>query len=160
MSMLLAVVVLLASSGFTVYKHHCSQMNTTQVSYIVDLTDCNHHEPAEDKHHEHERGCCSHHSESEEGEPVSCEVILDDGGFASCCNTEARYYRLMEKFEVQQIQDIVKIQFIPVLLAVIKTYVPEPGSAKFQRQIISDSGPPLLFGLELIRFIQQFKYHI
>lgn len=177
--MLFAAFVLLASSGFTVYKHHCSQMNTTQVSYIVDLTECAHiiNDAAKTNNHNgsccssqvadieleesHERGCCSHHSETKEGEPISCEVILDDGGFSSCCNTEARYYKLIEKFEVQPVQGSVSLNFIPVLLAVLEMdedLALLPG--KFQQQIISDSGPPLLYGKALVQFTQQYKYHI
>ncbi len=159
---LVSLVVLLASSGFTVYEHHCSKMNTTQVSVIVDLTECAHTMP-EDFDHDHDtndHACCSHHSDTEQGAPVVCEIEDINDDFENCCNTEKKYYKLIEKFDLQHFQNQIKLQFVPVLLAVIESQYLPLLPADFQQQIISDSGPPLLYGVHLINFIQQYKYHI
>ncbi len=159
--MFLAAFILLASSGFTVYEHHCSWTNTTDISYIVDFTDCSHNiDITAEEETSHNHNCCSHSTETVELEPISCYVIPTDGSTTPCCNTEAHFYKLIENFEVQPVHELIELQFIPILLAVINSPVANLLPGKFQQQILFDTGPPLLYGVALLRFIQQYKYHI
>lgn len=75
-SLLLSLVVLVTTSGFTVFKHHCTTENTSQLSFMIEDFDCDHND------HEHDSlplSCCTPHGQDTE---ESCEP-------ENCCDTES-----------------------------------------------------------------------
>jgi len=88
-SFLLALVMLVATSGFTIFKHHCTAENTNQLSFMIEDFDCDHN----DQEHEHfPLACCTQHGQ-DTGQ--SCEP-------ENCCDTESYVVQLNITLDKQQ----------------------------------------------------------
>ncbi|MBI9068851.1 MAG: hypothetical protein JEZ09_16260 [Salinivirgaceae bacterium] len=68
-TLVLAIVVLLSTSGFKIYSHHCNTSNTHNYSIII---------PAEN---------CSHHNEKTQAK--SCCVVAEEQAAVSHCENSA-----------------------------------------------------------------------
>lgn len=138
----LALVVLISTSGFTVFQHSCSSNNTSELSFIVPLFSCDHYQA---DHMESEGSCCV---DAEAGSSPSCRA-------GDCCDTETTLVKLDVTFEIQ--------------IAKIKIFVPAidlPMEGK--EEPIKDSGqavhpdpgndlPPPLSGKDLRIYLHQLN---
>ena len=156
----MAIIILMGSTGFSVYRHHCNTKNTTSISLFIDLTACEHDHDQD--HHSDQNTCCSH-----EAEPSCCDAHSDHNTCNSeatdedsnCCNTEKKYFKLMVKYDIP-ILVVEKVQYIPILLAVFNVLTEDISSVEYFKHSLGDSGPPLQYGVDLLRAIHQLKFHI
>ena len=91
LTLLVAAIVLLATSGFTVFKHSCKTEQSTEFSFLVPDFSCDH------GNHDHQQempSCCDKHK------TTSSENCSDD----DCCNTVAFVVKMDVPFDVQQFQ--------------------------------------------------------
>ena len=156
----MAFMILMGTTGFSVYRHHCSTQNSTQISLFIDLTGCDH----EDEHHSDATSCCSHEHEEATGccdatsDHATCSSSVTDEE-SNCCNTEKKHFRLIAKYDLPNLV-VEKVQFIPILLAVFELTTEDKSSVEYFKYSFGESGPPLRYGVDLLRAIQQLKFHI
>lgn len=165
---LMVIIILMGSTGFSVYRHHCNTKNTTSISLFIDLTACEHDHDQD--HHSDQTSCCSHEAESacsHEAEAGCCDANSDHTTCNSessdedpdCCNTEKKYFKLMVKYDIPTLV-VEKVQYIPILLAVFDILTEDISSVEYFKHSLIDSGPPLRYGVDLLRVIHQLKFHI
>lgn len=137
----LATILIVASSGLTIFLHHCNCEGKTEIS-IYSEVGCDMHTTNNVQH-----GCC----DFEEVEAISNES-------ESCgCNNEQVSIKLNDVVPVVS----TSISFIKILVAVVEQYVhteklitPE-NSQKFYTE--SDTPPPLLWGKALLISLNSLK---
>lgn len=137
----LAAILIVASSGLTIFLHHCNCEGKTEIS-IYSEVGCDMHTTNNVQH-----GCCDFED---------VEVISDESG--SCgCNNEQVSIKLNDVVPVVS----TSISFIKILVAVVeqnvhteKLITPE-NSQKFYTE--SDTPPPLLWGKALLISLNSLK---
>lgn len=143
LSVLLGLIVLVSTSGFTVFKHHCYTEKTTEISFIVEDFDCDH------KEHEHTNKlppCC--------GMPEHAKTPTCSEG--NCCDTEIQFFKLNITLDLQKVEK----KFSPSLLAdfILSEDILDLPSEEKDHIIISNDLPPPLSGKALHIYLQQLKY--
>ena len=135
--------LLVSTSGFTVFKHHCYTENTTEISFLVEDFDCNH------KEHEHSVNCL-HVVRFLSGQ---MPLLVLKG---SCCDTETQFFKLNITLDVQKVTNKVS----PALLAdiILTEDLFDLPSEEENRIVISNDLPPPLSGKALHIYLQQLKY--
>ncbi len=146
LTVFIAVIVFLSSTGFNVYHHHCNQDKTTSTSFFIDNTSCNH---AEKHHHDkpsHPSSCCEDYAASE------CENNYEE---KECCEIVKTYH----KVEIQNTDENLKknIEFSALDIFILQSLFDFSNSDENSDEIINKESPPLLYGKELIYFIQKIK---
>lgn len=143
-SIFLSVVILIATSGFTVFHHSCKSTQISEFSFIVPEFSCEHFQHQEK---EHVSSCCNdlHTTENER----SCAD-------ANCCNTES--FVVKSEFTLYVDNNDVKEGFFYIIPAIISLSDPESGIQKeFTNIIISNDLPPPLAGKDLHIYLNQLN---
>jgi len=135
---LMAVVVLISTSGFTIYEHQCTCTDTAATLLFDNETDCCHHEVpsccAEQKH-----SCGNEDRESNE----------------NCCTSSLKYYKINIPFElpVQEQQQIdLSASFLAYEVS-FKQNVEEKETLLFR----TSDPPEALNGIRLILYLHKLK---
>ena len=141
MGIVLALVVFITTSGFTVHRHSCSQARTTELSFLIEKFSCEHHATG----HKAGQSCCSI---AHEEENTVC-------GTTECCNTESFLLKLDLPF---QMQDNVKLTVYQALIQTFRIAFDEDLALTEQSFIlISNDLPPPLSGRELLISLHQLN---
>ncbi len=140
----LAAIVLLATSGFTVFKHSCLIEKTTEFSIIIPEFNCDHN----DHDHDHEampHSCCSL------PESTGSETCSTD----KCCDTDTFIVKLNITVDIQ---DYSKNTSISAVGLPEKNEEEISANAEEINCIIERNGlPPPLSGKALHIFLQQLN---
>ena len=135
-----AVIFLVSTSGFTVFRHSCQTEQTTEFSFLLADFNCD-HQHIEDAHPVH--SCCE---TSGTNDGVNCETD-------HCCDTETllvklnttSYYQNIFKKSVISANDVSQVE-------IYEFYSPAKESTHI---IISNDLPPPLSGKALLIFLHQ-----
>jgi hypothetical protein len=150
-AVLLAIVVLVSTSGFTVYEHNCNCCQTTDYSLTIFSSCCDHdsaitNETAPETCSD---GICCNITTDEKTQNHVCSA---DG----CCNFNNNYEKLAVDFDKSQ---TVSIRFFPKLINVIQILNPivlvEPELQKLIH--ISQNAPPILSETDFVIFAHALK---
>ena len=142
-SFILGIIVLISTSGFTVFIHHCNTEKTSQFSFIFEDFSCDHND------HEHALPACC--AENHEHTGASCEE-------GSCCNTE----RYIVKLDIPLDQQKAPQHSIPVMGSgepVIHIESPSL-SQEIKHVAIHNNLPPPLAGKALQIYLHQLKFDL
>ncbi len=143
MSLALAAIILVATSGFNVFKHSCRTEKTTEISFIIPEFECVHSDQVYDADLP---SCCQLPTTDEEGE--SCIE-------SKCCDTEHYLVKLNITLNLQDYSNKIIQEFEPV------TAGQEPDITSPRREInqivICDDLPPPLSGKSLHIFLHQLN---
>lgn len=135
-----AVIFLVSTSGFTVFRHSCQAEQTTEFSFLLADFSCD-HLYSEDAHPAH--SCCE---TSGINDGVNC-------GTDDCCDTETLLVKLNTTIDYQNIFKKPVISAIDVAqVEIYEFYSPERESTHI---IISNDLPPPLSGKALLIFLHQ-----
>ena len=142
-SLILGLTVLVSTSGFTVFKHHCYTNNTTELSFIVEDFECD--------HQEHKDGhklppCCT----------LPERVPGTKYSEGDCCDTETHLYKLNITLDIQEVTKKTNPALIAGIL--ITEYKPDLPAEEKDHIIISNDLPPPRSGKDLHIFLQQLNY--
>jgi hypothetical protein len=141
MVIVLALLVFITTSGFTVHRHTCSQAHTTELSFLIEKFSCEHHTNG----HEAGQSCCGI---AHEEENTVC-------GTTECCNTESFLLKLDLPF---QMQDNVKLMAYQVVIQSFRITLDEELKATEQSFIlIGNDLPPPLSGRKLLISLHQLN---
>jgi len=140
-SLFLAAIVLIATSGFTIFHHSCQTSQTSELSLIIPDFSCSHfQQKANDGH-----SCCSKHES-----PIT-ETCGDD----KCCNTETFLVKLDITLKVTNLEN--KISFsTPDFAFKTATEIEVPNDELSHITIINGLPPPLA-GKDLHIFLHQLN---
>lgn len=143
-AIVLSVVILISTSGFTVFHHTCNSSQTSELSLIVPDFSCAHFQ---DEAEEELPQCCT---------PVKEEHDKDSCGDDNCCNTESFSVKLNIALKVVDFSNKVELSIIsPVVISEEDLFtgpVDEISSI-----IISNDLPPPLGGKALHIFLHQLN---
>jgi hypothetical protein len=143
LSVLLAVVVLITTSGFTVFEHHCYTEKTTEYSVLVPNFECDH---SEHDHHDNIPSCCEIYSSTQPGEEC---------GKSDCCDTYSFVVKLNIPLDSQDVNKKISIDmFTGLLERDIENTITD---SEDQHIIISNDLPPPLAGRDLHIFLHQLN---
>ncbi len=132
-----AVIFLVSTSGFTVFRHSCQTEQTTEFSFLHADFSCDHH------HSDDVHSCCEASGTSDK---VSC-------GTDDCCDTEILIVKLNTTFDYQNIFKKPVISAIDV--AQVEVYEFNSPEKESTHIIISNDLPPPLSGKALLIFLHQ-----
>lgn len=137
-----AVILLVSTSGFTVFKHSCYTDRTTEYSVITPDFNCDHNDHTG---HEHLPSCCGI---QDLGGGASCEE-------GSCCETEAFIIKLHINVDIQ---DYKKAQLVDDFEFISEATIDVPPARKeIDDIIISNDLPPPLSGRALLIYLHQLN---
>lgn len=135
-----AVIFLVSSSGFTVFRHSCQAEQTTEFSFLLADFSCD-HQHSDDTHPAHP--CCEVSGTSDK---VSC-------GTDHCCDTETLLVKLNTTSDYQNVFKKSVISAIDAAqVKIYEFFSPERESTHI---IISNGLPPPLSGKALLIFLHQ-----
>lgn len=140
--LLLAIIVLISTSGFTVFEHSCTSSKTYERSFFIPVFSCDHYQEDSD---EATHTCCSSH---EQEEPLTC-------GTDKCCDTETTIVKLDVTYELQH-QNL-KL-YVPAIELPLE--IPADVETGFDEQFqitINRTHPPPLSGRDLRIFLHQLN---
>lgn len=142
-ALVLAGIVLVATSGFNVFKHSCHTEKTTQFSLIIPKFECEH------DNHEHDAdlpSCCQSSKTSKEEE--SCEA-------SKCCDTDTYLVKLSITLDNQDLVKKIVHEFesLPKGNDIDITSPTE----EISQIIVSNDLPPPLSGKSLHIFLHQLN---
>ena len=92
-SIILALVFLISSSGFIIYEHHCNTHHISQTSFLFENFDC--HQDNENNHlncNDNSTCCTDYH----ENVILEKETSTDK---ENCCETKKSFFKLKSVFE-------------------------------------------------------------
>lgn len=141
-ALFLGAVVLVSTSGFSVYEHSCKKENSREISFIIPEFSCNH-----EHHHEHEAlpSCCAGTDD------VNSGVCHDN----DCCNTNIHLVKLDIPFDFK---DVAKKKLSPAILTLAIPVEIEYEEAEVLRFIqLQNNLPPPLSGKEIRIFLHQLS---
>lgn len=142
-SILLSAVVLIATSGFTVFHHTCNASQTSELSVIVPDFSCEHFQ----KQKSEAPSCCAHSDDPADGD--SCQ---DD----NCCDTESYQVKLDITLKVVDLDK--KLDYSSNLYAVYEeSNTDSEIGSELNHIIISNDLPPPLGGKSLLIFLHQLN---
>lgn len=147
----LAIVVLISTSGFTVYEHNCNCCQTTDYS-LTNFTSCCDHDSETSVDTAPQicsDGICCNTAADEETQNHVCSI---DG----CCNFDNNYEKLTVDFDKSQ---TVSIRYFPQLIHVIQILKPQVlVEPELQKLIhISQNAPPILAETDFVIFAHALK---
>lgn len=135
-----AVIFLVSTSGFTVFRHSCQTEQTTEFSFLLADFDCD-HQHSEDVHPTHS---CFETPGTNDG--VNCEADY-------CCDTETLLLKLNTTFDYQNVFKKPIVSAIDMAeVEIYEFYSPAKESTHI---IISNDFPPPLSGKALLIFLHQ-----
>jgi hypothetical protein len=141
-SLFLAAIVLVATSGFTVFKHSCSTEQTIEYSLLAPDFSCQHIGSNEA---EKLPACCC----------LPKVVTTESLDQQKCCDTDSYLVKMKINFETQDFnkKNLVEVECAPVNMELETRLF----SAEFSHIIISDDLPPPLSGKALHIFLHQLN---
>ena len=143
-TIILSVVVLISTSGFTVFHHTCNSSQTSELSLIIPDFSCEHFQ---DKADEELPPCCT---------PVEEEHDKDKCGDDKCCNTKSFSVKLDITLKVVDFSNKIVLSIIsPDLRSPNDLLTGIPG--ELSNIIISNDLPPPLGGKDLHIFLHQLN---
>jgi hypothetical protein len=147
----LAVMLIMATGGFSVYHHFCRCEGESTASVFIDAV-CDHDcaSVAETA------TCCA------ETPKHSCCAIADIDAPAKshhhddCCNSSSEFYKIFDTFRVNV--EKISLKFIAGIIQVLTgiDFIREPLAARITGPEPNDTSPPL-YGTELLHSIHQLK---
>ena len=147
LSVLLALVVLTATSGFRIYSHDCECCGIDEIS-IVEIEDCcegAHEAMACDLSHKQESACCT-------------DVVqtVHDCEDAHCCEVESDFFKIRESFDKSKIVTVNAPKLTNITLQIIDT---EPLIEKINMGFldISKDSPPKIPIRDFVIFSHTLK---
>ncbi len=141
-SLILIIVILVTTIGFSIYSHHCYCNNLTDYSFFINKTECNNHSDESNK-------CCSLDNKVNNKQKKCCNKL-------SCCQTSLHFYKLTTLYDVPQAKNTLKF-FCTIIFKIFendKKSITDIKDKKYFKPIIII---PLLYGKLLIHFIHQLK---
>ncbi len=141
-AIVIAVIVLVSTSGFTVFKHSCSTEQTIEYSLLVPDFSCQH--IGSNEAEKLPACCCLPKAATTES--------LDQ---QKCCDTDSYLVKMKINFETQDFnkKNLVEVENTPVdMEREIRL-----SSAEFSHIIISDDLPPPLSGKALHIYLHQLN---
>jgi hypothetical protein len=150
-SVFLALVVLISTSGFTVYEHHCNCCQTTDYSLVEFVSGCDHES---EMHQQHEanvcqsEGCWDASSHDEHQKHVCSHDV--------CCMFQLNYEKLSIDFDKSQ---TISVKYFPQIFNVIQFLKPQVlVEPEIQKLIhISQNAPPILSETDFVIFAHALK---
>lgn len=147
----LAVMLIMATGGFSVYHHFCRCEGESKASVFMDAT-CDHDcasvsEPAACCSPAPKHSCCA-------SEPVDTKTSSNHD--KDCCNSSSEFYKIFDNFRVNF--EKVSLKFIVGVIQVLTgiDFIKEPIAAKIAAPDSNDTSPPI-YGTELLHYIHQLK---
>jgi hypothetical protein len=141
MAVLLAAIVLIATSGFTVFKHSCSTENTIEFSLLFPEFKCEHYQQEASL-----LACC-------------CTILEPNNDEAydknKCCNTDTFVVKMNITIDLQNYHKIVDAP-VAILIAIEETDL-SPDRDEINHIIVSNDLPPPLSGKALHVFLNQLN---
>ncbi len=141
-SLILIIVILVTTIGFSIYNHHCYCNNLTNYSFFINEIDYNHHSDEPNK-------CCSLEDKVTNKPKKSCDE-------SSCCKTSLQFYKLTTLYDAPQVKNTLKF-FSTIIFKIFendkKSLTDINDNNNFKHIIII----PILYGKFLIQFIHQLK---
>ncbi|MEN8224216.1 MAG: hypothetical protein ABFS05_02550 [Bacteroidota bacterium] len=137
----LALIVLITTSGFAVFKHSCHIEHTTEYSLMLPEFDCNHYQHP--GHEGDDHACCSLSNTDENNECQS----------GKCCDTDSFIVKLDITLDIHDFNKkafIADFEFLPRTSKDVITQAEE-----ICHIIISNDLPPPLSGKSLLIFLNQ-----
>jgi len=134
----LAVIVLIATSGFTIFKHSCRSEKTTEFSFLIPEFKCEHFQQAASL-----PACCCIPEEN------------NDESFSNekCCDTEPFLVKLNITTDVQDYVKHIPLSFS--LIPVGEELYNNSEITEISHIIICNDLPPPISGKELCIFLNQ-----
>lgn len=134
----LAMMVLIATSGFTVFRHSCNTAKTTEFSFIIPSFECEHFSA------ESELPPCCCINEVPEEESYETE---------KCCDTETYLVKADLTFDIQKVfKTIHPVSFSEIAQTLTNTEL-QPRELNYI--LISNDLPPPLSGRALLIYLHQ-----
>lgn len=142
MALLLGAVVLVSTSGFSIYEHTCKTEHSRELSILIPEFSCAHeHQPD----HEALLSCCALKDERSTG---ACHN-------GECCDTDVHLVKLDIPFDYK---DIPKKNFSPCIFTLAEPVENEQTEAEAIRFIyLQNNLPPPLSGKEIRIFLHQLS---
>ena len=137
----LAMLVLVSTSGFTVFRHSCNTQKTSELSFIIPSFECEHIATEENSC----ASCCG-------AEEIPSGELYDT---PKCCDTETILVKLDLNYEIQKTLKVVPIVAIGVLQGT--EAIQEVSNAEIAHIITSNNLPPPLSGKALHIYLQQLN---
>lgn len=141
MSLALAAIILVATSGFTVFKHSCSSEKTTEFSILIPEFNC------------------EHYLQEESLPPCCCTIPEPDKeesyGKDNCCETDSFVVKLNITIDVKDYNHNI-VSAVSVIPAVEEIDV-NLKRKEIKHIIVSNDLPPPLSGKSLHIFLQQLN---
>jgi hypothetical protein len=141
-SIILASIVLVSTSGFTVFEHYCNTDRTTEFTFLIPEFDCDHNDHGQ---HEELPPCCADLN-GPEGE--TCTE-------ADCCNTDIHMVMLDITLDIQDINKKLTPDTAPFAGAynIIRVSI----HSEISHIITSNDLPPPLSGKDLHIYLHQLN---
>jgi hypothetical protein len=141
-SLILAAIVLIATSGFTVFHHSCRTAQTSEFSLIIPDFSCKHFLEEEDKTLP---ACCATKETKDE----------ENRGTDKCCDTEIFLVKLDITFKVIDFDQ--KTNFCSIDLPEENTFDTEIAHTELSHIIECNGLPPPLAGKDLHIYLHQLN---
>jgi len=141
---LLAVVVFIATSGMTIYHHHCACSDISETSVIIQKFDCAHFN---DQNTPQEHSCC--HAV----DPETPDHSEDDED--GCCTTTHDFLKIGIDLKIDDFKPSIKV--FSVVISIFYTDNPLPGESNDLFSLNPRGAPPPLSGRALLFFLNQLK---
>jgi len=141
-SLILIIVILVTTIGFSIYSHHCYCNNLTDYSFFINKTECNNHSYESNK-------CCSLEDKVDNKQKKCCDK-------SSCCQTSLQFYKLTTIYDVPQVKNTLKF-FSTIIFRLFENDKKSFTDIKDNKNIKPIIIIPLLYGKSLVHFIHQLK---
>lgn len=141
---LVAVVVLISTSGFTVFEHSCTSSKTHERSLFIPVFSCDHYQ---DEVNEEKPTCCDNHQAEE---PITC-------GTDDCCETETIIVKLDATYDLQY--NKLKVSIATLASPIETNAIVECPFDEESLCFVKNDHPPPLAGKALRIFLHQLNAH-
>ncbi|MCF8298512.1 MAG: hypothetical protein K9J13_13275 [Saprospiraceae bacterium] len=146
MTVIVAMVVFITSTGFNIYHHHCKINKTTSTSFFINNTSCDHSEKHHEEKHHHSSSCCEKKFTS------NCDESYEE---QECCDITKTFHKIEILNKVEK--SVQQFEITALDIFVLTSIFTSTETEELSNEIINKESPPLLFGKELIYFIQNIK---
>ena len=130
-----ALVILLITSGFNIYKHTCSTTQTYNISIVIPVEKCDH---AESEHIKN--SCCNESDDSQNCTPTKSNNHNDN----DCCKDKTEYKKL--NIDIVTDCDTVEVKALNTLIVQMlyaNTFYALNNQYSFVTSEIKESPPPI-----------------
>lgn len=136
-SLLLALIVVLSTSGFKLYTHHCSTSHIQNVSIIIPAEACGHAEQTEQN-----TSCCIIEEPSKD---ACCQTSEPLNETDNCCTDNEEFVKLEVQTVLNHTTPVVKENSTDSFIAlfVVNTFLSYSSQSNPETNLINTSPPPI-----------------